>query len=141
MAITVVSRLTEVCKNTSAVLFMKSYSQTQNNATNYAARYFEQGANSNANVNVNGYLYTTDGINYSSYTDNDVIADDDAMCRNNDQYWWIASPSADAYQSVCIIYSEGVLRSDYINSGIIEKLNSICPVVSLKPGVQLQLAE
>lgn len=76
-----------------------------------------------------GY-YTSDN---SVYTDSDI---DTMYYPGSNQYYWLASPSANASDRVMYVYYNygGRVRDDtYGNT------NALCPLVSLKSSVQLQL--
>ena len=118
----------------SAEMYMKSYAQSHSGAANYAAKYFAQGANSNAYTN--GYLYTKDGTNYKSLYSG-AIANDNAMYRNSSQYWWLASPPANSAYNVCSVYGNG---GSVYNDGV-DYARGVCPLVSLKSGVTLELVD
>ena len=112
---------------------MKSYAQSHNSATNYAAKYYNQ---ESGIANVNGYKYTTDGTNYEYYTDVDAIANE-AMYRNSSQYWLLASPSSYDAHGVCIVNGDdGDVRSGSVGFSF-----GVCPLISLKSGVSLELAD
>ena len=115
-------------------MYMKSYAQSHSGAENYAAKYFAQGANSNAYTN--GYLYTIDGTNYNYYYSG-AIANDNAMYRNSSQYWWLASPSANYATYVCYV----VGGSGHVSRDDVDYAGGACPLVSLKSGVTLELAD
>ena len=59
------------------------------------------------------------------------------MYKRKPQSWWLASPSA--YGSgnyMCYIFGNYGTPSKW---GEVQNTNGICPLVSLKPGVQLEL--
>ena len=76
------------------------------------------------------YYYTSD---YSVKTDSKV---DSMYYPGDNQYYWLASPSAFTTNDVLIVYCGG---GGFVSNGNSYNTNAFCPLVSLKSTVSLQL--
>ena len=95
-------------------------------------------------TNVPGYIYQVNGEKQNGgwYTNSDTVdlSGYHGMYLANktekgDYCWWLASPSANNAASVCLVSGYGAgLGSDYVSNTI-----EVCPAVSLKSGVQLEI--
>ena len=87
---------------------------------------------SNISLAKDGYHYTTS--NYSVKTDSEV---DSMYYPGSGNYYWLASPSAYAANSVMFVlsYSGGYVNYDGYGNGSI----ALCPLVSLQSSVTLEL--
>ena len=96
------------------------------NSNNYG---YEVGPSNHSSAK-NGYYYRTS--NYTVKTDSKV---DSMYYPGDDQYYWLASPSAYSANYVLYVYygSGGSVGSTYSHS------SALCPLVSLKSTVSLQL--
>ena len=90
---------------------------------------YEVGPSNNSSAQ-NGYYYWTS--DYSVKTDSKV---DSIYYPGDNQYYWLASPSASSFNDVLYVYSNlgGRVRGTYNTGG------AFCPLVSLKSTVSLQL--
>ena len=84
-----------------------------------------------------GYIYTVNGTqqNKGQWTNNntlDYTGYNSMYCKKN-YHWWLASPAAYAFDTVCNVYG----NSAYLTSGGRINELSICPLVSLKSGIKL----
>ena len=52
-------------------------------------------------------------------------------------YWWLASPSARTAVVVCYVYGSG----SYLDVNHVGNASGVCPVVSLKSGVRLDIVD
>ena len=113
--------------STDRVKLFYQYPTTVNNNNNG----YEVGPQS-ASSSKNGYNYWTS--NYTVKTDSKV---DSMYYPGDNQYYWLASPSADDTTNVLIMsyYGGGLVgRNDYYRD-----YYALCPLVSLKSTVSLQL--
>ena len=95
-------------------------------------------------TNVPGYIYTVNGTKQNSgwYTNSDTVDLSGYhgmyLCNQSakgNYWWWLASPSADNAVYVCSVGGNGAtLLRDYVSTTC-----GVCPAVSLKSGVQLEI--
>lgn len=134
----------------SVEMFVKSINQAGNLTGNAAvdARWLANKDPNNSSTtspyDYSGYLYSITGTNttsnekydYKTLTSeqqNSLTALQKAMYFSNVDYQWLASPCSYSYDNcVCRLNSNGELSSSYTDTGI-----ESCPLISLKPGVQL----
>ena len=127
----------------SVEMYVVSYNQVPHTIGNYklGATYRETDAP--------GYIYTLNGkqstISNSDYwtgTDSlDYTGYNSMYCGKNgskgDYWWWLASPSANASYSVCIVDGSGA----YLDGHDYGSTLGFCPLVSLKSSFQLEIEQ
>ena len=89
---------------------------------------------------VPGYIYQVNGKNVGSQTNSDIDSGYHGMylgsqSGKSDIYWWLASPSVSSAVYVCYVHGT-FARLDSSNG-----TNGVCPAVSLKSGVQLEIVD
>ena len=121
----------------SAEMYIKSYNEAGIDTNVYKCRYAESGV---------GYEYSWDnGTNWATYTynngNNPLAAGQGNMYLTpnpgTSQWWWLASPSASHSDCVCLVDGYG----RHLNYDAVYETAGVCPVVSLKSGVQLELVD
>jgi len=121
----------------SAEMYIKSYNEAGIDENIYQCRY--------ADNNV-GYENSWDnGTNWARSTynngNNPLAAGQGNMYLTpnpgTSQWWWLASPSADYSNAVCSVYA----GNRYLTLDNVNATGGVCPVVSLKSGVQLELVD
>ena len=95
-------------------------------------------------TNVPGYIYQVNGEKQNSgwYTNSDTVDLSGYhgmyLCNQSAKgsyYWWLASPYAGIADCVCLVSGgNAFLFRDYVSG-----TNGVCPAVSLKSGVQLEI--
>ena len=126
----------------SVEMYCDSYNQVEHNqgsapgAAKITASY--------QSTNVPGYIYTVNGEKQNDgwYTNSDTVDLSGYhgmyLCNQSakgEYYWWLASPSASGADGVCRVYGGGALLID----GNVSTTRGVCPAVSLKSGVQLEI--
>ena len=95
-------------------------------------------------TNVPGYIYQVNGEKQNSgwYTNSDTVDLSGYhgmyLCNQSikgSYYWWLASPSARSADYVCGVYGYNAALRD----GLVSYAYGVCPAVSLKSGVQLEI--
>ena len=97
------------------------------NSNNYG---YEVGP-SNSSSAKNGYYYYTS--NFSVKTDSAI---DSMYYPGSNQYYWLASPAANNTSSVLFVYC---ISGGIVYSNTYDHTRAVCPLVSLKSTVSLQL--
>ena len=124
-------------------MYVASYNQVSHTTGNYklGATYRE--------TSVPGYIYTLNGkqstISNSDYWTGDNTLDytgyNSMYCGRNGSkgkyWWWLASPSANASYSVCIVDGSGA----YLDGHDYGSTLGFCPLVSLKSSFQLEIEQ
>ena len=126
----------------SVEMYCDSYNQVEHNqgsapgAAKLTASY--------QSTNVPGYIYTVNGTKQNSgwWTNSDTVDLSGYhgmyLCNQSAKgsyWWWLASPSANLADFVCLVYGDGaILGFDYVSYAY-----GVCPAVSLKSGVQLEI--
>ena len=126
-----------------AEMYVASYNQVSHTTGNYklGATYRE--------TSVPGYIYTLNG-KQSTISGNDYWTGDNTLdytgynsmyCGRNGSkgkyWWWLASPSANASYSVCIVDGSGA----YLDGHDYGSTLGFCPLVSLKSSFQLEIEQ
>ena len=123
-------------------MYVASYNQVSHTTGNYklGATYRETSAP--------GYIYTLNG-KQSTISRNDYYTGDNTLdytgynsmyCGRNGSigsgnYWWLASPSAVNSGHVCLVPGNNA----YLTNTYFSNTLGVCPLVSLKPGVGVEL--
>ena len=122
-----------------AEMYVASYNQVSHTTGNY-----KLGATYRA-TSYPGYMYTVNGTlqNGGCLTDNntlDYTRYNSMYCGKNgskEGYWWLASPSSEYYNAICVVDGEHANLTNGPRSGTY----GVCPLVSLKSSFQLEIEQ
>ncbi len=123
-----------------AEMYVASYNQVSHTTGNY-----KLGATYGA-TDAPGYIYKVNNVAQNSgwFTNNntlDYTGYNRMYCEKNSTpgsyYWWLASPSASAYSTVCSVFGYSANLSG-CSCGF---TSNICPLVSLKSSFQLEIEQ
>ena len=120
-----------------AEMYVASYNQVSHTTGNY-----KLGATYRA-TSYPGYMYTVNGTlqNGGCLTDNntlDYTRYNSMYCGKNgskEGYWWLASPSSEYYNAICVVDGEHANLTNGPRSGTY----GVCPLVSLKSDFEIEI--